>query len=82
MKQGLIRRIGNGATTEIWVDNWLPRDTMPRPLLSRVAEPPQLVQELIDSTAAVWREDRIREVFLPMGADSILSIPFVHETYE
>ena len=26
LSQGIIRRIGTGETTEIWVSNWLPRD--------------------------------------------------------
>lgn len=31
MKQGLIKRIGNGQSAKIWVDNWLSRDEMLRP---------------------------------------------------
>ena len=27
LKQGIVRRIGNGHTTDIWRDNWLPRDS-------------------------------------------------------
>ena len=31
LKQGLIKRIGNGSTTtNIWEENWLPRDEMLR----------------------------------------------------
>jgi len=28
MKQGIIKRIGNGASTKVWLDNWIPRDGM------------------------------------------------------
>lgn len=45
------------------------------PFLSRVAEPPQLVSELIDQANKTWKVDRVRQVFLPMDADVILSIP-------
>ena len=52
MKQGLIRRIGDGSQTEIWSTNWIPRAELMRPLFSRVLDPPQLVAELIDATSA------------------------------
>jgi hypothetical protein len=26
LKQGLIKRIGHGETTDLWADQWLPRD--------------------------------------------------------
>ena len=45
LKQGIIRRIGNGETTDIWVDTWLPRDEMMRPYGCRVADPPNRVAE-------------------------------------
>ena len=35
----------------------------------------KLVSELIDSSSASWREDKVRAVFLPMDADIILKIP-------
>ena len=43
LKQGLIRRIGNGASTNIWNDNWIPGDEFLRPYGSRVANPPENV---------------------------------------
>ena len=43
MVQGLVRRIGNGETTDIWHDNWLPRKHMKRPLTSLVQHPPHKV---------------------------------------
>jgi hypothetical protein len=73
--QGLIRRIGDGRTTNIWSDNWLPRDNLMKPLRSLKINAPQKVCELIDATSAKWKEELIREVFLPMDAAAILSIP-------
>jgi hypothetical protein len=47
MKQGIIKRIGDGKMTVIWNYNSIPRDFNMRPLVCRVAEPPMLVSELI-----------------------------------
>jgi hypothetical protein len=46
-----------------------------RPTISLKANPPVMVSQLIDATTATWNETLIREVFLPMEADIILSIP-------
>jgi hypothetical protein len=75
MVQGLIMGIGDGTTTNIWLDNWMPHDNMLRPIVSLKPNPPQLVSGLIDETQATWREEVIREFFLPMDAAAILSIP-------
>jgi hypothetical protein len=40
---GLIRRVGNDASTHIWRDNWLPWDHRMRPITSLIQNPPQLV---------------------------------------
>lgn len=75
LKQGLIRRIGNGTTTNIWNDNWLPRKEMMRPIVPLIQDPPSLVAEVIDSTSATWNAVLIHQVFLPCDAEAILQIP-------
>lgn len=54
LKQGLVRRIGNSETTEIWNQNWLPRPEIMIPYICIAANPTQLVSELIDRTSATW----------------------------
>ena len=73
--QGAIRRIGDGTTTNIWQHSWIPRDGMMKPVASLVADPPQLVSDLIDHTRAAWREDLLRQVFIPIDVEAILQIP-------
>ena len=75
LKQGLIRRIGDGESTLVWNHNWIPRNGLMRLFASLVDEPPQLVSELIDHTMAEWREDLVRQVFIPLDAEAILQIP-------
>src|ERR1041385_3695308 len=48
MRQGLIRRIGNGRTTSIWGHNWIPREINMLPLARLRSHGPNLVAELID----------------------------------
>lgn len=48
---------------------------MMKPVASLVADPPQLVSDLIDHTRAAWREDLLRQVFIPIVVEAILQIP-------
>ena len=59
LKQGIIKRVGNGQTTRIWEDNWIPRDEMLRPYGCRVADPLEMVADLIDATSATWNRQLV-----------------------
>jgi hypothetical protein len=72
---GLIRRIGDGRTTKIWTQNWLPRDEMMRPIACRVTDPPQLVSELIDATSASWDKEKVQQCFVRVDNDIIFGMP-------
>lgn len=74
LKQGIIRRIGDGHTTSILDQNWLPRPSNMHPIISRVVDPPHMVSELIQVDGD-WDRTRVDEVFLPTDAKAILSIP-------
>ena len=39
LKQGIVKRIGNGQTTNIWNQNWIPRDHMLRALHPKSSTP-------------------------------------------
>ena len=75
MRLGIIRRIGDGTTTNIWAHNWIPRDLLWRPIRAMVDNPPQTVSELIDASSASWKEELVRQVFTPLDAESVLKIP-------
>lgn len=66
LKQGLIRRIGNGETTHIWLDNWILRGEMMRPYGSRSPNLLEFVSELIDHTSATWDLAILEENCLPI----------------
>lgn len=75
LKVGLIRRIGTGATTHIWNMNWISRIENMRPIDSLVAQPPQMVFELLDQSNSRWNAKLISQVFSPFDAAAILQIP-------
>lgn len=75
LRQGIIRRIGNGQTTDIWDDNWIPKEASLRPITSLVSNPPRMVSELLLPATASWNEELIRATFLPINGEAILRIP-------
>jgi hypothetical protein len=74
LKQGLVRRIGNGKTTHVWNMNWIPRDGLLRPIPTNHEEPPQLVSELIDAQTRSWDMEKLQEFMLPMDQEVIRNI--------
>ena len=75
LNQGLIHRIGTGAETNPWDDNWLPRDGALRPFACTTTDPPQLVAEFTDHTTKQWDMVKLQASFLPMDVEVIKAIP-------
>jgi hypothetical protein len=75
LKQGLIRRIGDGKSTLIWDHNWIPRQEFLRIMTSQGRSRLRLVSELINQTEACWKEDILNASFLPMDVQEIMNIP-------
>jgi hypothetical protein len=76
IKEGLIWRIGNGRTIQIWGDKWLPTLTTyavqsPKKLLSKNAT----VSTLIDSDTKWWDRPLIHSIFCKEEAETISAIP-------
>ena len=63
LKEGLIRRIGTGESTNVWTMDWLPTSGLRRPVPSSRANLPQLVSELINPTTATWDREMLMEFF-------------------
>jgi hypothetical protein len=75
LKQGMIKRIGDGTTTHIWNDNWLPRDFSLCPIAQ---DPPTMVAELFCPVTRTWNIETLQKFFLPMDVDVIKQIPLSH----
>jgi hypothetical protein len=54
--------------------NWIPRDGMLRPLASVRPNPPELVSDLIDSSAC-WDRQKLLQFFYPTDVEVISNIP-------
>ena len=75
LKLGLLKRIGSGDSTNIWHDNWVPRDFKLRPASPKSQNPPQQVSELINPVTHTWNRAVLDEHMYPMDVEAILNIP-------
>ena len=68
LKEGIIWRIGNGSSVNIWSDPWLPRGNTRKPATPRG-------QSLLTRVSELGDEQLILETFCPEDAQAILAIP-------
>jgi hypothetical protein len=82
MKHGIIRRIGNGETTDPWNDQWIPHDGTLRPVACLTVKSPSHVLEFIDRGTTTWKEEKLQQYMLPMDVELILQIPICTRQHE
>lgn len=75
LKEGLIRRVGDGCTTEIWHDQWISGTTSMKPVCRLSDEPVQLVHDLLEEETGNWNKELVRKLFIPPDVEAILSMP-------
>lgn len=75
LKQGLIRRIGDGESTLVWNHNWIPRDNLLRALHPISDDQPGFVSELIEGPSRTWNRAVVFRHMNRVDADSVLNIP-------
>uniref|UniRef100_A0A8I6XSL7 Reverse transcriptase zinc-binding domain-containing protein n=1 Tax=Hordeum vulgare subsp. vulgare TaxID=112509 RepID=A0A8I6XSL7_HORVV len=74
-KKGIIWRVGDGTSINLWNDPWIPSSPNKRLHTPRNNIVLTRVSELIDEENRVWDEDLIRQLFWPIDAERILNIP-------
>lgn len=74
LAQGIIRRIGNGTSTNTWHDRWLPNHLAGVPLTPGDGQDVSMVSDLLTASGH-WNEDLIRSIFIPVDAEAIIRIP-------
>ncbi|KAG6625150.1 hypothetical protein CIPAW_16G076300 [Carya illinoinensis] len=76
LKEGLVWRIGDGASTEIWNDRWLLRQSIYRtPISVRFLQADTKVSNLISSSTNQWKRDLVYAMFSREEAECIVAIP-------
>uniref|UniRef100_A0A0A8ZJY0 Reverse transcriptase zinc-binding domain-containing protein n=1 Tax=Arundo donax TaxID=35708 RepID=A0A0A8ZJY0_ARUDO len=75
LKEGIIWRIGNGRSVNIWSDPWIPRNITRKPITPRGASLLSRVEDLINPITGDWDEQLVKDTFWKEDAQAILNIP-------
>jgi hypothetical protein len=75
LKEGIIWRIGNGSSVNIWSDPWLPRGVTRRPATPKGRSLLSRVSDLIDPNTGAWDEQLVYDTFWSDDAETIMAIP-------
>lgn len=76
LKQGLIKEIGNGEDTRVWLDNWIV-ETIPRPPnyhQDALVDLTLSVRDLIDQDTGGWNVRLIRQIIAEEDVERVLQI--------
>ena len=76
VRKGMVWWVGNGQSVSIREDKWLPNQVCKTVMLPPLSLPPDAkVCNLIDPESATWKVDQVQQLFTPLDAKLILSIP-------
>lgn len=75
LTKGIIRRVGNGQKTRVWIDKWIddPVEGMRAPWIKNYFfDVNLLASSLIDTTTRLWNPTALCEVFVPGDVEMLL----------
>jgi hypothetical protein len=75
LELGLIKRIGDGTTTNVWDDRWLPTVMGNKPICRKEGATAVLVADLISDDGQQWNEDALNQNLLPFDTEAARRIP-------
>lgn len=75
---GLIHRIIDGESTNIWRDRWIPGAIGGRPICLLPGASAMRVCELLTADGISWSSQALQENWLPMDAQAVKRIPLGH----
>jgi hypothetical protein len=75
LQAGLIWRIGNGVSVDVWRDRWIPREGLQRPLGHKPQTSVSKVAELLLPDGQGWDIGKLNELFYEGDVEDIMRIP-------
>lgn len=72
---GLIRRIGNGETTSVWNDPWIPIGIGNKPVCRKDSATAVTVADLLSSDGRSWNEDALKDNLMDFDVEAVKCIP-------
>jgi hypothetical protein len=75
LEKGLIRLIGDGRSTNVWTDQWIPGIPGFKPLYRKPEAKVEKVHELLTPDGIAWNDHILQENFLQADANAIRTIP-------
>ena len=77
VQKGACFIIGDDESVDVWLDPWVPwiKGFTPSPKDESYTQSNMKVSQLIDHELQTWRTSMVLDIFNPMSAQAILSIP-------
>jgi hypothetical protein len=75
LEKGLIKRVGDGSSINVWDDPWIPSHIKKTPVVRLADSEVIKVSELICSDSGQWNMEKINENFVEPDISAICSIP-------
>jgi hypothetical protein len=75
LKKGLIKRVGDGSSINVWEDPWIPSHIGKKPIVRRPGSEVHKVSDLIEPDLVQWNIAKITTKFHEPNISAICSIP-------
>jgi hypothetical protein len=75
LEKGLIRRIGDGTSTNIWEDRWLPTRIGGKPICRKEGATSVQVVELLSENGQTWNEEALHQNLLSFDVAAAQRVP-------
>ena len=77
VRKGACFIIGDGGSVDVWLDPWVPwiDGFIPSPKDKSIVQSEMKVAQLIDQDHRTWKTNLVMDIFNPISANAILSIP-------